>query len=114
MLEPGLPFAVIAWKCSKPFTTDARRDPRLSRLIDQIYQGSPGVTIVVGTLTPSRNATYQQRIDAHNKSITTMLDERVANGDRLVRVDLSAVTTADLADEVHPTDAPATEPSTPG
>ncbi|MFC9283307.1 FG-GAP-like repeat-containing protein [Streptomyces collinus] len=78
---------------------------RLSRLIDQIYRGSPGVTIVVGTLTPSTNATYQQRIDAYNKSITTMLDRRVADGDRLVRVDLSAVTTADLADEVHPTDA---------
>ncbi|MCS0636982.1 FG-GAP-like repeat-containing protein [Streptomyces sp. LP05-1] len=78
---------------------------RLSRLIDQTFQGSPGVAIVVGTLTPSTNPAIQQRIDAYNASITTMLDQRIANGDHLVRVDLSAVTTADLADEVHPTDA---------
>ncbi|MER5885895.1 GDSL-type esterase/lipase family protein [Streptomyces sp. NPDC001941] len=77
---------------------------RLSRLIDQIYQGSPGVTIVVGTLTPSSNPAIQQRIEAYNQAIGPMLDARVAKGDHLVQVDLSAVTTADLVDEVHPTD----------
>ncbi|MEU3063893.1 FG-GAP-like repeat-containing protein [Streptomyces subrutilus] len=78
---------------------------RLSRLIDQIYQGSPGVTIVVGLLTPSKNPAIQQRITSYNASIAEMLDTRIAKGDHMVRVDLSAVTTGDLADEVHPTDA---------
>ncbi|WP_306325123.1 GDSL-type esterase/lipase family protein [Streptomyces venezuelae] len=78
---------------------------RLSRLIDQIYTGSPGVTIVVGLLTPSTNRAIQQRIDAYNASVAKLLDARISKGDHLVRVDLSAVTTADLVDEVHPSDA---------
>ncbi|MFJ6252829.1 MULTISPECIES: FG-GAP-like repeat-containing protein [unclassified Streptomyces] len=78
---------------------------RLSQLIDKIYEWSPGVTIVVGTLTPSRDDTIQNRINAYNAAIWPMLGRRITNGDHLVRVDLSAVTKADLADVVHPNDA---------
>lgn len=78
---------------------------RLSRLIDDIYAWSPGVAIVVGTLPPSRDDTIQNRIDAYNASVWTMLGGRIADGDHLVRVDLSAVTETDLDDVVHPDDA---------
>lgn len=78
---------------------------RLSRLIDDIYERSPGVTVVVGTLPPSRDNAVQNRIDAYNAVIWTMLGRRIADGDHLVRVDLSTVTRADLDDVVHPNDA---------
>ncbi|UZN03804.1 FG-GAP-like repeat-containing protein [Cellulomonas sp. S1-8] len=77
---------------------------RLSALIDQILVGSPGVAIVVGTLTPSADPGIQNRITAYNQAISTMLDNRIEGGDHLVRVDLGAVTLADLADGLHPND----------
>ncbi|MCQ4041652.1 GDSL-type esterase/lipase family protein [Streptomyces rubrisoli] len=77
---------------------------RLGGLIDEILTRTPDAAIVVGTLPPSTDPAVQSRIDAFNSGMRRMVDDRIARGDHLVLVDLSAVTTSDLVDEVHPGD----------
>lgn len=77
---------------------------RLSSLIDHIYTAAPDVAIVVGTLPPSDDTAIQARIDAYNDGVRSMVNDRIGEGDHLVLVDLSAVTTDDLVDGVHPGD----------
>ncbi|GCB53127.1 alpha-L-arabinofuranosidase II precursor [Streptomyces sp. NL15-2K] len=78
---------------------------RLNKLIDRIFAEAPDVAIVVGTLPPSTDPAVQPRIDAYNNAVRQLVDDRTARGDHLVLVELTAVTTEDLVDSVHPGDA---------
>lgn len=78
---------------------------RLGALIDRLLAQSPYTTIVLATLVPSRNPTYQARIQAFNQGVRALADAQVRAGKHVQLVDMGAVTTADLADEVHPNDA---------
>ncbi|MFD0746284.1 FG-GAP-like repeat-containing protein [Phytohabitans flavus] len=93
-------------------TNDMNRDvdpsgaiDRLTSLIDQIFRGAPGVTLLVSTLVPSSNATTQARINAYNTALLSRVDQLRASGKHVLPVRMSAVTTADLADYLHPSDA---------
>ncbi len=78
---------------------------RLDGLIDQILDDSPGTTFLVATLVPSTNRTTQARITAFNQEIRDLVRRRQSAGERVALVNMSAVTTADLADGLHPNDA---------
>ena len=78
---------------------------RLGGVIDQIYAGVPAATVVLTSLVPSRTAAIDARIRQFNLGLRDMVRRRTENGKHLIYLDLSVVTTADIADDVHPNDA---------
>ncbi|MFI1950891.1 GDSL-type esterase/lipase family protein [Streptomyces xinghaiensis] len=77
---------------------------RLDGLIGQVLDDAPGTTVLVATLVPSTSETTQARITGFNREIRTLVAERQGAGQRVSLIDMSAVTTADLADYLHPND----------
>ncbi|MBT0769836.1 hypothetical protein KIH74_12940 [Kineosporia sp. J2-2] len=80
---------------------------RLGALIDEILDARPGVTLMVGTLQPSRDATDDAQVDEFNAGARTVVADKVAAGATNVHlVDLNAVLTTDdiLSDKIHPND----------
>ncbi|MFF2363835.1 glycosyl hydrolase family 18 protein [Streptomyces sp. NPDC058122] len=78
---------------------------KMRSFLDAIYRASPTTTVLLGTLPPSTNPTYQARIDAYNSALRTIADARIKDGARLVLVDLGSVTPQDITNEIYPTDA---------
>ncbi|UAC02182.1 RICIN domain-containing protein [Dactylosporangium vinaceum] len=78
----------------------ANAPARLSALIDKIRANDPGVELFVAQITPESNATYEARVQAYNAAIPGIVAQK---GAKTHLVDMhSAITTADLADGVHP------------
>ncbi|MFJ4790018.1 SGNH/GDSL hydrolase family protein [Streptomyces sp. NPDC088794] len=81
----------------------ANAPTRLSGLIDHIRAIKPQSIIFVATIPPQSNATLESRVRAYNAAIPSIIaqkDSRV----RLVKM-YDSLTTADLADGIHPTKA---------
>ncbi|GIJ47535.1 hypothetical protein Val02_44210 [Virgisporangium aliadipatigenens] len=78
---------------------------RLGGLIDQLLAAAPDATILVATLVPANDPAVQARIDAYNARIPGVVEQRRAAGKHVGLVDMSALTTADLIDTLHPNDA---------
>ncbi|MFF7023429.1 FG-GAP-like repeat-containing protein [Streptomyces klenkii] len=78
---------------------------RLGDLIDKITSAAPGMTVLVSSLVPSTTTETQRRIEQFNAVVPQLVAERRAKGLRLGYVDMSAVTTDDLADDLHPKDS---------
>jgi lysophospholipase L1-like esterase len=82
------------------------RDPanapaRLSALVDKITNTVPDAEVFVATLVPF--AGQDARVRAFNSAVPGMVQSKVDAGRRVHLVDMfSALTTADLADGVHP------------
>ncbi|WP_326559923.1 ricin-type beta-trefoil lectin domain protein [Micromonospora sp. NBC_01796] len=78
----------------------ANAPARLSALIDKIRANAPSVELFVATITPETNPTLQARVQAYNATIPGIVAQK---GPQTHLVDMfSALTTADLADGVHP------------
>jgi lysophospholipase L1-like esterase len=76
---------------------------RLSTLVDHILANAPGVEVFVAQILPERDPTQEGRVEAYNAALPAMVRGK---GSHVHLVDMhSAVTTADLADGVHPTAA---------
>jgi len=78
---------------------------RLAGLIDQILAAAPDATVLVATLVPASNPDTEARIAEFNQDIPGVVDKRRSAGKHVRLVDMSAVTTADLADGLHPNDS---------
>ncbi|MCL6737132.1 glycosyl hydrolase family 18 protein [Streptomyces neyagawaensis] len=78
---------------------------KMRDFLDAIHRTSPTTTVLLGTLPPSTNPTYQARIDAYNSALTKMAYAKMDGGARLVLVDLGSVTPEDITNEIYPTDA---------
>jgi lysophospholipase L1-like esterase len=78
---------------------------RLGAMIDQILADSPGVTVLVATLVPSRDAAVQKRIDAFNQKVVDLAEQRFRAGKKVRAVSMSSLTNADLVDRLHPNDS---------
>jgi lysophospholipase L1-like esterase len=73
---------------------------RLSALIDKIRANAPSAELFVAQITPSSDPTLEFRVQAYNAAIPGIVAQKDA---RTHLVDMhSAITTADLADSVHP------------
>jgi lysophospholipase L1-like esterase len=73
---------------------------RLSALIDKIRANAPGVELFVAQITPETNPTLEARVQAYNAALPAIV---AGKGPRTHLVDMhSPLTTADLADGVHP------------
>ncbi|MCL6457280.1 MAG: SGNH/GDSL hydrolase family protein, partial [Gorillibacterium sp.] len=85
--------------------TDLAHAPeRLSSLIDLICAKLPtGGKLYVATITPLSNATDNQEAVTYNNAIPSMVQAKVSQGKPVYLVNMyNALTTADLADGVHP------------
>ena len=78
----------------------ANAPARLSALIDKIRVNAPTVELFVAQITPESDATRESRVLAFNAAVPGVVAQK---GPRTHLVDMhSAITTADLADGVHP------------
>jgi lysophospholipase L1-like esterase len=81
----------------------ANAPARLSALIDKIRTLAPRVELFVAQITPESNADLESRVQAYNAALPGVVAQK---GSLTHLVDMhSAITTADLADGVHPTAA---------
>ncbi|NUQ96778.1 MAG: hypothetical protein HOY79_09500 [Streptomyces sp.] len=77
---------------------------RLKSLIDQITADVPDATVLVGTLIVSTSATEEAARPGFNAKLPGIVQGEQAAGKHVSLVDMSALTTADLADSLHPND----------
>ncbi|WP_449476119.1 FG-GAP-like repeat-containing protein [Streptomyces abikoensis] len=78
---------------------------RLGELVDKITSQAPDVTVLVSSLVPSADAATQERIEQFNAVLPQLVSERRGKGRHVGYVDMGAVTTNDLADDLHPKDS---------
>ncbi|WP_405577571.1 ricin-type beta-trefoil lectin domain protein [Streptomyces sp. NBC_01190] len=77
---------------------------RLSALIDQITNDVPNATVLVGTVIISTSGTEESYRPAFNAKLPGIVQAKQAAGKHVRLVDMSALTSADLADTLHPND----------
>ncbi|MDC2960302.1 ricin-type beta-trefoil lectin domain protein [Streptomyces gilvifuscus] len=77
---------------------------RLRALIDQIVRDAPDATILVGTVIVSTSGTEEANRPAFNAKLPGIVQAEQAAGKHVRLVDLSALTSADLSDSLHPND----------
>ncbi|MFF4529695.1 GDSL-type esterase/lipase family protein, partial [Streptomyces sp. NPDC001407] len=78
---------------------------RLGDLVDKITSAAPNMTVLVSSLVPSADTETQKRIEHFNAAVPQLVAERQSKGFHVGYVDMSAVTTRDLADDLHPKDS---------
>ncbi|WP_230991284.1 SGNH/GDSL hydrolase family protein [Streptomyces endocoffeicus] len=80
---------------------DATQAPaRLARLIDHIQEARPACEVFVATVPPQSDPTRERRVRAYNAALPEVV---AAKGRRVHLVNIyDALTTADLADGLHP------------
>ncbi|MET7703803.1 ricin-type beta-trefoil lectin domain protein [Streptomyces sp. NPDC005485] len=78
---------------------------RLHALIDQITKAAPDATVLVGTVIISTSGTEEANRPAFNAKLPGIVQAEQAAGKHVRLVDMGALTTADLADSLHPNDA---------
>ncbi|WP_031525622.1 SGNH/GDSL hydrolase family protein [Streptomyces sp. NRRL F-5123] len=77
---------------------------RLQSLVDQITRDVPSATVLVASLVVSTSSTEERYRGAYNQAIPGIVQSEQAAGKHVGYVDMSAVTTADLSDYLHPND----------
>ncbi|KOV65233.1 SGNH/GDSL hydrolase family protein [Streptomyces sp. MMG1121] len=77
---------------------------RLHALIDQITADAPDATVLVGTLIVSTSSTEEATRPVFNAKLPGIVQAEQAAGKHVRLVDMSALTTADLSDPLHPND----------
>lgn len=78
---------------------------RLGALIDEIVAACPDAAVLVAQIINAANANSEARIQTFNAAIPGLVAQRASAGYKVMVVDMSSVTTSDLADGLHPTDA---------
>jgi lysophospholipase L1-like esterase len=77
---------------------------RMRALIDQITNDAPDATVLVGTVIISTSGTEEANRPAFNAKLPGIVQAEQAAGKHVRLVDMSALTTADLSDSLHPND----------
>ncbi len=77
---------------------------RLGSLIDQILASEPDATILVAQLVVNTTPSVQGNVVLFNNQLASIVQTRATSGKHVALVDMSAVTTDDLADGLHPND----------
>jgi lysophospholipase L1-like esterase len=78
---------------------------RLSTLIDKVTAAAPNALLVVATLTPLSNASWNTTANTYDAKIPGVVQTKASNGKHVVMVDMSKMPTSQLSDGVHPNDA---------
>ncbi|KAJ5377735.1 uncharacterized protein N7496_005144 [Penicillium cataractarum] len=83
----------------------ANAPSRLGDLIDLIFEHSEDAVLLVCQIIPSTTSAYQTRIDDFNAALPALVEDYTAKGKKVALVAMNkALTTADLADNLHPND----------
>jgi lysophospholipase L1-like esterase len=77
---------------------------RLKSLVDQITADAPDATVLVASLIVSTSAGEEQHRAAFNQAVPGIVQSEQAAGKHVGYVDMSALTSADLSDALHPND----------
>lgn len=77
---------------------------RLHALVDRITADVPGVTVLLASLIMSTNSVEEPYRPAFNQQVPAIAQAEQAAGKHVRYVDMSALTSADLADPLHPDD----------
>ncbi|MFD9334690.1 non-reducing end alpha-L-arabinofuranosidase family hydrolase [Streptomyces sp. NPDC060028] len=77
---------------------------RLKSLVNQITAAAPDATVLVASLVVSTSGSEEQYRAAYNQAVPQIVSEAQAAGKHVAYVDMSSLTTADLADTLHPND----------
>jgi lysophospholipase L1-like esterase len=75
---------------------------RLRSLVNQITAATPDATVLVASLVVSTSGSEEQHRAAYNRAIPQIVSDAQAAGKKVAYVDMSSLTTADLADALHP------------
>ncbi|MGW2722711.1 ricin-type beta-trefoil lectin domain protein [Streptomyces sp. NPDC001492] len=78
---------------------------RLRSLVDQITADVPDATVLVASLVVSTSSSEEQFRGAYNQATRQIVSDAQAAGKHVAFVDMSSLTTADLADPLHPNDS---------
>ncbi|WP_344401592.1 ricin-type beta-trefoil lectin domain protein [Streptomyces longisporus] len=78
---------------------------RLRSLVDQITADVPDATVLVASLVVSTSSSEEQFRGTYNQATRQIVSDAQAAGKHVAFVDMSSLTTADLADPLHPNDA---------
>ncbi|MDQ0686802.1 lysophospholipase L1-like esterase [Streptomyces achromogenes] len=78
---------------------------RLKSLVNQITADAPDATVLVASLVVSTSSSEEQFRGAYNQATRQIVSEAQAVGKHVAHVDMSSLTTADLADSLHPDDS---------
>lgn len=78
---------------------------RLGSLIGQVLDDAPEATVLVADLVPATKPGLQPLIDAYNAQLPSVVSGFRDRGKHVALLDMSTVTTADLAQPAHPNDA---------
>jgi len=77
---------------------------RLASLIDQILASEPDATVLVAQLIVNATASVESEVVTFNDQLPAIVQSRASAGKHVYLVDMSALTTADLSDGLHPND----------
>ncbi|MFE9021384.1 ricin-type beta-trefoil lectin domain protein [Streptomyces sp. NPDC007808] len=78
---------------------------RLRSLVSQITADVPDATVLVASLVVSTSSSEEQWRGTYNQAVRRIVSDAQAAGKRVAFVDMSSLTTADLADPLHPNDS---------
>jgi lysophospholipase L1-like esterase len=77
---------------------------RLASLIDQVLSAEPDATVLVAQLIVNATASTEAEVVTFNSQLPAIVQARASAGKHIYLVDMSALTTADLSDGLHPND----------
>ncbi|MEW2517048.1 ricin-type beta-trefoil lectin domain protein [Actinacidiphila alni] len=77
---------------------------RLHALVDRVLADDPTATVLLADLPPSTSPQVAQAEPAYDAAVRDIVASEQAAGRHVGFVDMGALTTADLADQVHPND----------
>ncbi|PZG53199.1 hypothetical protein C1I98_05820 [Spongiactinospora gelatinilytica] len=75
---------------------------RMGRLIDQIHEAAPGVTVLVADLPVVVHWTEREKLDAYNRSLSDLVAKRQAAGRHVALISLADLTQEDMDTVRHP------------
>ncbi|MFJ5999702.1 ricin-type beta-trefoil lectin domain protein [Streptomyces sp. NPDC092370] len=78
---------------------------RLRSLVNQITADVPDATVLVASLVVSTSSSEERFRGTYNQATRRIVSDAQAAGKRVAFVDMSSLTTADLADPLHPNDS---------
>ncbi|KAL8635487.1 MAG: hypothetical protein Q9228_007023, partial [Teloschistes exilis] len=78
---------------------------RLSALLDQLISDGSDPVILVAQIINCANQATEARIQKFNEAVLGIVDQRAKAGHNVMVIDMRSITTADLKDGLHPTDA---------
>lgn len=78
---------------------------RLGQLIDKCVSRNQDAAIIVAQIINAKDGATESKIQAFNKAVPGVVKQRADDGHHVMVVDMSSITTSDLADDLHPSDA---------